>query len=244
MARPLRFDFPGALHHVTSRGNGGRVIFRDDQDRVVFLQELRETARAADWGLLSYCLMPNHVHLLVETPSAGLSDGMQRLGSRFARHLHRRGKTYGHVYQGRFKSKVVTDDAQFAVTVPYIVRNPIVAGLCASPGEWPWSSHRAVVHGETSGLVAIDRLFDLLSGSGVGGRRRYADLIGSPDRAVPLPVPIPERPSLAQLLATNEDSALLAANLDHRYSVRQIAAVLGCSAATVTRRLARMKQEA
>ncbi len=89
--------------------------------------------------------MGNHVHLVIETPEANLSAGMQRLHSGYAMALNGRHARSGHVFQGRFGSKLIKDDQQFAATFQYVADNPVKAGLCQLPEEWPWSSYRATV---------------------------------------------------------------------------------------------------
>jgi putative transposase len=139
MARSLRLDFPGAVHHVTARGVDQRLIFVDDADRHVFLRMLGLVAERFRWTRLAHCLMGNHYHLLVRTPQAGLAAGMQRLNGAYAQEFNRRHLRSGHLFQDRYGSQLVRDDRQLLATARYIERNPVAAGLCAGPGDWPWS---------------------------------------------------------------------------------------------------------
>jgi REP element-mobilizing transposase RayT len=145
MARPLRIEFPGALYHVTSRGNARQPIFLDDRDRLFFLDRLGEVVRSHQWRLYSYCMMSNHFHLLLETPVPNLSRGMRRLNSRYSQRFNRRHDRVGHVLQGRFHAVVVEREAHLAELARYIVLNPVRAGLVASAEEYPWSSFRAML---------------------------------------------------------------------------------------------------
>jgi REP-associated tyrosine transposase len=145
MARPLRIEFSGALYHVTSRGNARQPIFLDDRDRSFFLNRLGEVVRSHEWQCHSYCLMPNHYHLLVETPEPNLSRGMRRLNGRYSQRFNRRHDRVGHVLQGRFHAVLVERETHLLELARYIVLNPVRAGLVASADEYPWSSLRATL---------------------------------------------------------------------------------------------------
>ena len=111
MPRPPRIDFPDALYHVTSRGNGRATIFQDDADCDAFLSQLAHHLRLADVQLFAYVLMGNHFHLLVHTPRANLSRFMQRLLSSYALYSRYKHRRPGHVFQGRFKAKLIEDES-------------------------------------------------------------------------------------------------------------------------------------
>ena len=145
MARPLRLQLPGAIYHVTSRGTGPCVIFRDDTDREIFLRRLRRAVSQCGWRCHAYCLMATHYHLLVETPTANLAVGMKLINSGYAQGFNRRHKRVGALFQGRYHSVVIESERQFHTTMLYISLNPVRAGLCAQPEDWPWSG--AVVKG-------------------------------------------------------------------------------------------------
>jgi putative transposase len=140
MARPLRIEFPGALYHVTSRGNARGPIFRDEVDREVFLWRLGGVVREHRWLCHAYCLMTNHYHLLVETPEANLSRGMRRLNGAYSQHFNRRHDRVGHVLQGRFAGILVERDAHLIELARYVVLNPVRAGMVAAPEDYRWSS--------------------------------------------------------------------------------------------------------
>ena len=101
MARPLRLEFPGALYHLTARGNARQDIFLDAMDREAFLAILGREIAQHGWNCYAYCLMDNHYHLLIETPEANLVQGMQRLNSMYAQRFNRRHQRVGHLFQGR-----------------------------------------------------------------------------------------------------------------------------------------------
>lgn len=177
MPRPLRQDVEG-IHHVYARGNDRRPIFRDDLDRESYLATLGYVARRMRWSCLTYCLMDNHVHLLLALSEPGLARGMQRLHGLHGRAFNDRHARTGHVFQGRYGSVLQTSDEQLWHTIGYIVRNPVEAGLCGTPEDWPWSSHAAVVGESPPRWLDSDTLFRCFTGLGGDGRRRYLEVTG------------------------------------------------------------------
>ena len=145
MARPPRLQLAGGIYHVTSRGNRRQEIFTDDRDRLRFLVLLDQVANRVGWVGHAYCLMPNHFHLVVETPSPTLSAGLQWLNGTYAQWFNWRHRKDGHLFQGRFHSVLVETDPHLLELSRYTVRNPVRARLCASPIDWPWSSCRAML---------------------------------------------------------------------------------------------------
>jgi REP-associated tyrosine transposase len=142
MARALRKQVAGLTYHVTSRGNRREAIFRDEIDRYRFLGLLAGTVRRCEWLCHAYCLMTTHYHLLVTTPHPNLARGMQRLNGSHGSGFNSRHKLTGHVFQGRYHSVIVEREPQLLELVRYIALNPVRAGLCATPEDWPWSSYR------------------------------------------------------------------------------------------------------
>ncbi len=147
MSRQLRLQFPGAVYHVTSRGNARQDIFADDADRSRFLDLLGREIEQHRWRCHAYCLMDNHYHLLVETPEANLSRGMGRLNMAYAQGFNRRHERSGHLFQGRFHAVVVEKNSHLLELCRYLVLNPVRAGTATAPEDWPWSSYRATAAG-------------------------------------------------------------------------------------------------
>ncbi len=158
MARPLRLEFPGALYHVTSRGNERRPIFRSDRDRRAFLDFLGQAAKRFGWSITAYVLMTNHFHLVVQTPDPNLSRGMHWFNSSYAGWFNRSKKRCGHLYQGRFKAPLIEREAYFAEVLRYVVLNPVRAKMVERPEDYKWSSYRA-----TAGLEAAPDWLDVKS---------------------------------------------------------------------------------
>ena len=143
MARPLRIEYPGALYHVTARGNARADIYLDDGDRRLFLDLLAQAAERYDWLCHAYCLMDNHYHLLIETGRATLGRGMRHLGGVYTQRLNRVHDRVGHVFQGRYKAILVERDAHLLELSRYVVLNPVRAGMVRAAKDWRWSSYRA-----------------------------------------------------------------------------------------------------
>jgi putative transposase len=160
MARQARIVVPGAAHHVTQRGNNRQDIFFVDGDRRVYLCYLRESAVKYGLGVSAYCLMTNHVHLVViPEREESLAKALGRAHLMYAQYVHRLHGRLGHFWQSRFYSCPM-DDAHAHNAAAYVELNPVRAGLCGHAWEYPWSS--AAVHcgdGQSPGLLALDSWF-------------------------------------------------------------------------------------
>jgi REP element-mobilizing transposase RayT len=177
MPRPLRAEIEAGVHHVFARGVARQAVFIDTTDRQKYLAMLAHVTRRMSWHCLTYCLMGNHLHLLLETRQPNLNSGMQRLHGQYAQALNRRHRRSGHLFQGRFGWEQVRDDAQLWATVRYIVNNPVKDGFCEAPELWPWSSHAAIIDGTAPSWLDEARLFSYFASDGGDPRRRYADLV-------------------------------------------------------------------
>lgn len=143
MARPLRLEHPGAIWHVTSRGNERRDIVRSDADRRAFLSILAESVTIHGWILHAWVLMTNHYHLLVETPVPTLSLGVKRLNELYAERFNYLHDRVGHLFQGRFKGILVERETHLLELLRYIVLNPVRAGAVRHAGDYAWSNYRS-----------------------------------------------------------------------------------------------------
>jgi REP element-mobilizing transposase RayT len=161
MARPFRCQYEGAIYHVTARGNDRRPIFVDDADRQRFVERLRELVAARHVRLYAYALMPNHYHLVVCTPRANLSLFMQQLNTAYTVYFNRRHRRGGHLFEGRFKARLVEGGSYLLSLSRYVHLNPVKtrAARRLSPEERRrlllaerWSSFRAL-----AGLEPLER---------------------------------------------------------------------------------------
>jgi len=163
MPRLARIVAPGLPHHVTQRGNRRQQTFFHEGDYRHYKSLLAQHARAAGVAVWAWCLMPNHVHLiLVPETAAGLTDCLRETHRRYTHHVNLRERWRGYLWQGRFASCVL-DQAHLLAT-RYVERNPVRAGLCAAPGDWPWSSARSHLEDRADGLTERRPLLDLVAG--------------------------------------------------------------------------------
>ncbi len=179
--RKPREEVAGGVFHVFARGNDKRVIYHDDLDRRMYLRTLRSTVAQCRWRLLAYCLMDNHVHLLVQTPEPNLGNGMRWMHGTYAGGFNKRHGRSGHVFQGRFGSVRIKTDEQLWTVAVYIAVNPVAAGLCRRPEDWPWSSHSFAVAGTAPEWIDIPRLLAYFGAAGGDGRRRYEAMVKGSD---------------------------------------------------------------
>ena len=167
MARPLRLQVPGGIYHVTNRGNDRHDIFRDEGDKDVFLSLVVAEIERCGWLLHDYALLDNHFHLLIETPEPNLSRGMQRLETTWAQRFNRRYGRRGHLFQGRYDSKLVEGGAYLMEVSRYIALNPVRAGIVERPEQYRWSSYGAKAgYAPAPAWLSMEGLFHFSRDSG------------------------------------------------------------------------------
>jgi putative transposase len=160
MARLARVVIPGHPHHVTQRGNGRARTFFEDGDYALYRDLLAENCKAAGVEVWAWCLMPNHVHLiLVPSDSDGLRRALARVHRSYAGAVQARRKRTGHFWQGRFGA-VVMDEQHLAAALRYVSLNPVRARLVQRAQDWRWSSTRAHLRGKDDGLTALAPIRD------------------------------------------------------------------------------------
>ena len=142
MARPLRIEYDGAVYHVTSRGNERKSIFKDDEDRMFFLDILKKVNDKYNLLCHAYCLMNNHYHLVIETPDGNLSKGMKQINGVYTQTYNKRHNRVGHIFQGRYKAILIQKESHLLEVSRYVVLNPVRATAVKHPEEWKWSSYR------------------------------------------------------------------------------------------------------
>jgi putative transposase len=170
MARLARVVIPGHPHHVTQRGNGRARTFFGDGDYALYRDLLAENCRSADVEVWAWCLMPNHVHLiLVPSDPDGLRRALARVHRSYAGLIQARRKRSGHFWQGRFGA-VAMDESHLAAAVRYVSLNPVRARLVERAQDWRWSSARAHLRGKDDGVTALKPIRDRFPD--------FADLLG------------------------------------------------------------------
>src|SRR5260221_1176697 len=150
MARPLRLEHPGAVWHVTSRGNNHCNIYLGKDDHLMFLGIFAEAVRRFRWIVHAYTLMTNHFHLIIETPEPTLSRGMKWMNGKYAQWFNRKHERSGHLFQGRFKGFLVEKESYLLALIRYVALNPVRAGMVDRPEKYQWSSYRATAGYETA----------------------------------------------------------------------------------------------
>lgn len=155
MARLPRIVLPGIPHHVTQRGNRRGRTFFEDGDYELYLDLLSDAARRNGVEIWSYCLMPNHVHIIVVPSNEdGLSRTFRYVHRHYTGYINARLRLTGHLWQGRFSS-VAMDEANFFSALRYVALNPVRARLAARAEDWRWSSTTALLAGEDSDFVKV-----------------------------------------------------------------------------------------
>lgn len=172
-----RIQEPGAHYHVGVRGARQLPISFDDRDGRRFVGLLATTIRRFGWRCYAWCLMPNHFHLAIQIKEINLSNGMFFLNHAFARYLNGRHGYRGHAFDRRFYADEVRSDPRLLELARYIVLNPVRAGLCQSPEEWPWSSHRAVLGFESQPFVDTTWLLERFGPTREQAFENYADFV-------------------------------------------------------------------
>jgi len=142
MARPLRITYPGAFYHVTSRGNDRKAIFKSKRDRGKFLEYLESATQRYNAVIHVYCLMNNHYHILVETPSGNLSQIMRHINGAYTTYFNIKHARSGHLFQGRYKAILVDIDEYAKELSRYIHLNPVRAKIVEIPEAYDWSSYK------------------------------------------------------------------------------------------------------
>ena len=178
MPRPPRVQVAGGLYHVTAHSNHGRVVFRDDDERAQFLALLELGVARRGWSCRSYCLLSTHYHLLVATPEADLSAGMQYVNGRYGQWANWYRSERSHVFEGRFKALLVETEGHALGVHRYIALNPVRAGLVRDPEDWPWSSLSSLLGREPApALLDVDGTLAEFGASKASARRRLRRFI-------------------------------------------------------------------
>lgn len=151
MARSLRIEYPGAFYHVTSRGNEQRDVFKTRKDREQFLSYLESAVARYGAVIHAYCLMSNHYHLIIETPSGNLSEIMRHINGAYTTYFNVKRKRAGHLFQGRYKAIVIEANTYAMELSRYIHLNPVRVRLVDKPEDYEWSSHRCYIGETTAG---------------------------------------------------------------------------------------------
>lgn len=177
MSRPIRIQYPGAVYHVMNRGNARQAIFKTPDHYQLFLRCLAEAVQLWHLKLHAFSLMPNHYHLLIETPDGNLSRAMRHLNHVYTQRYNRVAGRDGHLFRGRYKSILVEDDAYLVELLRYIHLNPVKAALAKTPEQHPWTSHHYYMGRSAPDFLTTDRLLDYFGRRKNLARRRLHEFV-------------------------------------------------------------------
>ncbi len=173
MARPLRIEYEGAFYHVTSRGNERKRIFSAKADFHRFKGYLKEAQEKYGFRLHAYVLMPNHYHLVIETPEGNLSKVMHYINGSYSNFFNRRRRRSGHLFQGRYKAILVDADSYLLPLSRYVHLNPVKAGIVKQPEAYPYTSYNSFISKKGEEIITRDLIWGMLSKDKRLGPQRY-----------------------------------------------------------------------
>ena len=178
MSRPLRIEYPDAWYHVMNRGRQGESVFRKQDDYHIFIELLKETVEMWNLRVGAYCLIPNHYHLLIQTPDANLSRCMRHLNGVYTQRFNRNHLFDGQLFRGRYKAILVEGDSYLLELVRYVHRNPFAAGLVKVIDKYPWSSHQGYLSDAKKwNWLYKDFILSLFSNEKAVSRKIYKDFV-------------------------------------------------------------------
>jgi REP element-mobilizing transposase RayT len=164
------------MYHIASRGSDHQPLFLYDSDRLRFLDRLGAVVKQHELACIAYCLMGNHYHLLVQTPDGRISSALQQLNGGYSRQFNRLHGRSAHLFRNRFLAQQIEGEAYLLTACRYLAHNPVRAGLCRDPKDWPWSSHRATAGLEPAPSFLDEALIRDACGGRADWRRHYQDL--------------------------------------------------------------------
>lgn len=171
MARKPRVEFPGALYHVMARGNNKQIIFCSEKDYLYYLKRLHIAKKRYDFYLYGFCLMPNHLHLLIQTKEVALSRIMRTVQTSYAQYFNRTNKRKGHVFDSRYKPILCDADRYLLELMRYIHLNPVRAGITRMPQQYQWSSYQTYM-GSSNSIVDKDLILGMFGKTKAEAKRR------------------------------------------------------------------------
>lgn len=159
MAREKRVWFPGAMYHIMARGNYRQNIFNDKEDYDVFLVLMYDAMKQYNFQVHAYCLMTNHYHILLDTSDKEIWLIMKKINQLYAAYFNEKNQLIGHLFQGRYKSSLVQNDAYFLQTSRYIHLNPVKAKMVSYAEDYLWSSYRTFIGMDQNKIVTVEKIY-------------------------------------------------------------------------------------
>lgn len=186
MARKPRVDYKGALYHVMCRGNNGEYILKEDEDKQTYLDLIKKYKERYGFKIYSYCIMDNHVHMLIEREEVPLFKIMQGIQQSYTQRYNKKNKRTGHVFQQRYKAQLCNKEQYLLQLIKYIHMNPVKAGLKEGL-NYKWSSHSIYDRGKESNLIELEFVLGLFSDTfikGVKGYKEFMDIKNNNIRSI------------------------------------------------------------
>lgn len=180
MPRPPRLHVPGGCYHVILRGNHREPLFGSKRDRSALNAIVSDVLSRFSYRIHAFCWMSNHLHALIQISDQPLGRAMQRIAMRYSRYRHKRLDTTGHLFERRYRAKLIDVDEYFLTLIRYIHLNPVKAGLVSDPADFPWSSHRAYLGTESLSWLTTDFGLSLFSTDLLQARAAYARFLNVP----------------------------------------------------------------
>lgn len=179
MPRPSLIHFPGALYHITARGNNKQNIFYNEKDFFRYLLNIKRYKKEVPFHLYAYTLMPNHVHLLIEVINSPINKIMQKLQTAYTMYINKKYEKVGHVFQGRYFHLLVDKEGYLLELIRYIHLNPVRAGLVKNPSDYKWSSHNVYLNisSKFNEIIDKDKVLSYFSSSKDRALKAYEDFI-------------------------------------------------------------------
>jgi putative transposase len=231
MPRQTRIELGGGMHHVTAKSPSRRVLFRNASDCERYLELVAREVQERKWRVLTFCLMTNHLHVLLQTPEPDLGIGFKRIHETYATECNQRYDEFGHVFGSRFYSGLVKDDRHVVACLRYIARNPVKAAMCAHPRDWRWSGDGALGGwSPPPAFLDVDAAYQYLGDDTESARRAYIEFVGLSNRDL-----------LGRLEREHPDRWILYAVEHHGIPVRELAEFLGITMSAVYRRMRRAR---
>lgn len=177
--RKEREWYPGAIYHLMERGIRRQEIFREETDYYIFIAILKNVMEKYGANLHAYCLMTNHIHLLLETYEEKVGKIMQKLAGDYARTFNRRYGYKGHLFEDRYKSCLVETDEYFLQTSRYIHLNPVKARMVSNPEDYKWSSYRRIINLCDDGITTSQKTLSYFGNKSIWGYREFVEDIAN-----------------------------------------------------------------
>ena len=182
MPRQARKISSTGIYHIMARGINRQRIFNDDEDSLNFLKAISKSKEKSEFALYGYCIMGNHVHLLISEGKEPLSLSMQRISSGFVYWYNGKYDRVGHLFQERFRSEVVESEGYLITVLRYIHQNPVKAGIVGSPEKYLWSSYRGYVGNKE--IIDTEPILKLFGSEKVGARKKFMEIMNQKNEDV------------------------------------------------------------